>query len=175
MSKQTLTSTAWWKSYRNALEDCDTHRVEVFFRSLAPRQGTHDRRKQVFDELKQKQETGLLDGYSMNVVGEGLCLCEQCQETRLARHLNETLRTLRECDAANMEPLGFSERVVDSSFTDETYTLLVPPEVSLAVYIDDSLQGVFPSSIDGTPISVGEFLTALADLEPMQTATQAQP
>lgn len=174
MSAETIETTQWWEKYSSDAETCETHRIELFVRSLTPSQGTHDSRKWMLYRLEGMVESDFLDSYDINVVGEGMCLCESCLDTRLARHMYETLTTLRDGGDATVEPLGFSERTIDSSLTDEQYSVLTPPEISLAVYVDDTLRGVFPATVDGKRVTVTDYFDAISTLQTRQTSNRAE-
>ncbi len=174
MSDETIATTSWWESYRTDVAAGQPHRIEVFFRSLAPSQGAHDKRRRIVSQLDEASSTSSLDSYDLHVVGDGMCLCEDCAETRLARHMHDTLATLREGGSDEIEPLAFSTRTVDSQMTGEHYTLLVPPEVSLAVYVDSSLRGVFPAAVEEVTVSVTDFLDAFTTLENAPATVQAE-
>lgn len=174
MSEETIVTTPWWERYSTDLVSRETHRIEVFFRSLAPSQGAHNARTGILQRLSEADDRNLIDGYDVNVVGEGVCLCEDCAETRIARHMYETLSTLRSGGEPDVEPVGFRERSVDSAMTGEAYSVLVPPEVTFAVYVDGTLRGVFPSTVDGHTVTVSEYLDALSTLDSRRPTARAQ-
>ena len=174
MSDAHIDTTAWWERYRTDVLADEQHHIEIFFRSLAPNQGSHDKRRTILERLEGAAEDAVLDSYDINVVGDGMCLCQDCGETRIARHMHETLTSLRSGGSEDVEPTGFAERVVDSQMTGEHYRLLVPPEVSVAVYVDDSLRGVFPAVVEDVPVSVSDFLRALATVETVPVPAQAE-
>jgi hypothetical protein len=176
MSGSHIGTTGWWERYRADVLADKSHRIDIIFRSLAPSQGLHDKRGDILKRVERAAESSVLDVYDITVVGEGLCLCDDCATTRIARHMHETLRTLRHGGSKDIEPTGFVERPVDSQMTGEHYRLLVPPEVSLAVYVDDSLRGVFPATVGGSSVSVDDFLDALETLDdvPGHARTEVQ-
>lgn len=174
MFDETIATTSWWKRYRTDVAVGQPHRIEVVFRSLAPGQGAHDRRRRIVHRLEEAANTVLLDSYDLRIVGEALCLCEDCTETRLGHFVHDTLSTLREGGSDAVDPLAFSTRTVDSRMTGEHYTLLVPPEVSLAVYVDGSLRGVFPADVEGVTVSVTDFLDAFTSLDDAQVTPQVE-
>ena len=148
--------------------------IDVFFRSLAPSQGSHDKRRRILQRLDAAAESSSLATYNIHVIGDGMCLCEDCTSTRIARHMHETLSSLRDGGSDRIEPTGFAERSVDSEMTGEHYPLLVPPEVTLAVYVEDVLRGVFPARVEGTSVSVSDFLEAYSSIETESTVSQAE-
>jgi hypothetical protein len=174
MSGSHIDTTGWWERYRADVQTEKPHRITVFFRSLAPSQGSHDRRSGILDRVERAAEMSVLDSYDITVVGEGLCLCDDCASTRIARRMHETLQTLRRGGSEDIEPTGFVERPVDSQMTGEHYRLLVPPEVSLAVYVGDSLRGVFPATVGGASVSVDGFLDALETLGDVSARAQTE-
>lgn len=174
MSDETISKTSWWERYRTDVAAGKSHRIEVFFRSLAPSQGSHGKRRRIISQLGEADDASAIDGYDINVVGDGMCLCDDCTETRLARHMHDKLSRLRKGGGNMVKPLGFRERTVDSQMTGEHYTLLVPPEVSLAVYVDDTLRGVFPAKVEGRSVSVTDYLEAFTTIEPVMEANQVE-
>ncbi len=174
MSSTQIDTTPWWERYRTDVTAGGLHHIDVFFRSLSPTLGAHDKRRRLLTRLDEAIDRDSLDSYDISILGEGMCLCDDCRETRIARHMHETLTMLREGGADDVEPFGFDERNVDSQLTDEHYNLLVPPNVSIAVYIDDSLRGVFPAEVDGICVTVEEFLDALTTLDRSTVASQAE-
>ncbi|MXR52961.1 hypothetical protein GRX03_15280 [Halovenus sp. WSH3] len=86
----------------------------------------------------------LIDSYEISMLGERLCYCCQCRESSGADRLRETVDQLRGWEDGGLAASGFEERDIDSAITDEQYRVIVPPELTLGVYFDDTLAGVFP-------------------------------
>lgn len=170
MSGETIVPDPWWKRYRSALAACESRRFEVFFRSLAPSPGAHSQHKRIIDRLDDVASGDQIDGYDITVLGEQLCLCDTCRGTQMGEYLHERLEELREWRGGGARPLSFNERMVQCSITDEEYTILEPPNVTLAVYGDEELQGVFPAQIEGRAVGVLDFLEGVEsvpiDIEP---------
>jgi hypothetical protein len=144
-----------------AVETADEHRLDVFVRSYVPVSGTHSQRTRLLERLSTATEHGLIDEYSVDVLGEGVCLCHNCQQTGLANQLTDTIRTLRTWRDGSMSATGFTERYVSSSLTQEEYRTLVPPELAVGIYVDGSLSGVFPCGTNESKYSVAEYLDTL--------------
>jgi len=174
MSEETIATTSWWERYRDDVAGGKTHTMDVFFRSLAPSQGSHDKRRQILQRLDAAAESTSLETYNIHVIGDGMCLCEDCTSTRIARHMHDTLSSLRDGGSDRIEPTGFSERSVDSEMTGEHYRLLIPPEVTLAVYVGDVLRAAFPARVEGVPVSVSDFLDAYSSIDTESAVSQAE-
>ncbi|WP_442909429.1 HTH domain-containing protein [Halovenus sp. HT40] len=137
----------WWNEYgRN--HRGNNHRVRVFVRSFAPAPGQHDRHRQLVEGLLFASSNDLITDYDVTVLGNALCTCEHCRTLPEAEALFETVATLREWRYEEMNPIGFTRRQVSSSLTGDRHEILIPPEISLGVYVDGSLAGVFPCATE---------------------------
>lgn len=58
----------------------------------------------------------------------------------------------------------FEARTLDSSIAGETARALVSPRMSVALYCDGDLSGVFPCEIGDVTVSVTDFVSTLAQL-----------
>lgn len=168
MTGETIVPDPWWERYRSALAAYETRRFEVFFRSLAPSPGGHSQHQRIIERLETVAEDGDVDDYDITVLGEQLCLCDTCRGTRVGESIYESIEELRGWRGGGARPLSFTERSVDCSFTDEQYSVLVPPNVCLAVYGDDDLEWVFPAQIEGRTVGVLDFLQGL-DADTVET------
>lgn len=166
MSGQSITTTAWWKTYRSGVRTGETQQAEVFVRSLGPPLGTHGHQSRVFGTLDEAVESGNLDGYETTITGERLCLCESCLELKLGRALVAKLVRIRDLRDQDIEPIGFDTKRVESAITDEQYRVLIPPSCCLSVTVDDTVHGVFPCRIDEEVYRIGDFLEALVGGRP---------
>jgi hypothetical protein len=168
MSWESLLTTPWWEEYRSAVQSSETRGAKLYVRSHAPTPGGHETRRRVFRNLDSAIAQKSLDTYDVTIVGEGLCLCDCCIERPPGRQLVETFSAARDRTPDSVDPVGFEERVVDSTITGEHHRVLVPPELCLTLTADGELVGVFPCRIDGTLFSVPDFLDVL-------TAEPARP
>jgi len=175
MSGTNIVTMSWWEEYSATVSAGSTHRAELFVRSLAPGPGGHRRSKQVLEGLDRASENGILNGYDITVLGTELCLCETCVDAGMRTQLLQKVGRLQEWDSEHVESVGLTERTVDSSITGEHYHSLTPPEQCLAVFVDDSIEGVFPCSIDGDCVTPMEYLHALntADSVPARSLADA--
>lgn len=163
--------TEWWERYTSALEKADTHRLRVFVRSLRPAPGSHDHRERMFERIRTATEQSTIDEFDVQVLGEEICLCPQCEELADVETIHDTARKVADWDDGTLVASGFKEREVNCSFTHEQYRVLVPPETALGVYLDGSLAGVFPCTTDRTEYSIETFLNGVLEGNPPADST----
>jgi hypothetical protein len=173
MSRESVQTTQWWEEYRTAARTSEVRRAEVYVRSHAPTPGGHDYRRRVFERLDDAISDQALDRYDVTIVGDSLCLCEFCVERPPGRQLVETFSAVWDWGDGTVEPVGFEEKVIDSTVTGERHRVLVPPEMCLSLTVDDDIVGVFPSSIDGTAFNTIDVLEAITTGTVKATPNQA--
>jgi len=115
----------------------------------------------------------VLDSYDVTIIGDALCLCENCVDQPPGRKLIEQFGAIWEWSHETVDPLGFEEREIDSSVTGEHHRILVPPELCLLLSVDGELSGVFPCSIEGESYTVEDYLETLAAEPSEQQVTRA--
>lgn len=153
---------SWWDGYRKKLSGGGSHRVETFIRSRTPAVGTHSRRAQLFRTLEQQAETGQIEQYDVTLLGEKLCLCDHCRALHDETEVLDVVEQLDSWRDGGIRSSGFAAHEIDSSITDEQYSVVIPPEVALGVYVDDSLAGVFPCIAAGINFRPEAYLDGLA-------------
>lgn len=159
--------TEWWTRYQEQQESATDHQLKVFVRSFRPPLGVHKQRERIFSKVRDAGKLNCIDGFGIYVTGEGFCLCDRCTEMTKENTLREAVLKLDRWTDQGIEPTGFERRKVDSSFTDESYQVLVPPEIAFGIYLDGSLAGVFPCIADSSRYGVDSYLDGLvADQEP---------
>lgn len=151
----------WWNQYRKRLDTSDQTRLTLYVRSLSPSPGGHSRRRQLRELTRTVSSQGTVDSLEVSVLGEEVCLCDQCLETVVDEEVLRTVNELREWRGGGIKANGFTEREVSSSITEEQYRTVVPPEVCLGVYVEGSLFGVFPCVAEGVTYSPEEFFERL--------------
>jgi hypothetical protein len=159
---QAIALESWWEQYREQLTAGTVTRVELFVRSCTPAPGTHDRRNRLFRSIERQVNDGPLDSYGITVLSDKFCLCANCLEL-YDDGLIETVERLMSWRSGGIRSIGFDEQEVRSSILDEQYTVIVPPELSLGVYVDDSLAGVFPCRADGVNCRPDAYFDGLED------------
>ena len=172
MADQTQQGAAlqsWWDQYQDQLTAGGVNRVELFIRSCTPALGTHDRRNQLFRSIEQQVNDGPLERYDITVLSDKFCLCENCQEL-YDDGLIDTVKRLMSWRSGGIRSTGFGEQDVDSSILDEQYTVIVPPEITLGVYVDDRLVGVFPCRAAGVNCRPGAYFEGLENRELLEAA-----
>ena len=151
----------WWNQYRKRLSAADRSRLTLYVRSLSPSPGGHNRRRQLRELTRTVSSQGAVDAVGVSVLGEEICLCDQCLEAVVDEEILRTVNKLRKWRGGGIKATGFTERAVDSAITEEQYRTVVPPEVSLGVYVEGSLVGVFPCAAEGVTHSPEEFFERL--------------
>jgi hypothetical protein len=146
----------------------DSPSVDLYLRSLSPPAGTHDQQAEVIDRLSELSSSDRLDGLSVSVWGERVCLCEVCAGTGSGRAVLDRLEEFRSWAGTVEEAeLPFEHRTIRSEYTRTEQGVIVPPCVTMAVYSGDTLVGVFPHSVSDETRTVSDALEALeAALEP---------
>lgn len=170
-----LLSTTWWHQYTETLRESATHQVTACVRSVAPALGQHDSRALVLSELDSVVGSGLLDSCGLTVLSDRICRCQQCQRAPEAAQLLDTVETLSGWASSDLRSCGFEERTVCSEITCEEYRVIVPPELSIGIYADDSLVGVFPSATDSDIFTPNDYVSALVARRADHTGTVHGP
>jgi hypothetical protein len=155
------TITDWWSQYQERKESTTSHHLNVFVRSFRPPLGVHGQRKRIFSKVRHANNRGRIDGFDIYVTGEGFCLCDQCAEVAEENTLREAVLQLDRWTEEGLEPTGFERREVNSSLTDESYQVLVPPEIAFGIYLDGTLAGVFPCLTDDSRYGIESYLHCL--------------
>jgi len=141
----------------------DDRRVEVFVRSMLPPLGAKSCQEALIERFDELATESTLDGVSVSITGNRLCLCDTCSGTDAERDLLDRFADLDEWGAEYDATASsfFETKELDSSMTGETARALVPPRVSTALYCDGALSGVFPCRIEGREYTVADFADAL--------------
>lgn len=125
--------------------------------------GLKGSQERVFERLDDMVEQSRLDDVSVRVTGERLCLCETCTGTDAGGALLEAFRDLDDWGSGfDASVSQFFERpTIDSPIAGHTARALVPPRVTVALYVDESLSGAFPCRMGTETYSVEDFFEAL--------------
>ncbi|WP_324760517.1 HTH domain-containing protein [Haloarcula sp. GH36] len=136
--------------------------VELFVRSLAPH-GAHERQQAIVERLEQLQEDDCIESVTCTVWGDRICpeTAPRLTDGRSVLQNIARLRTWAQTHDASLEPF-FAERTVQSACED-TYTVIVPPVVCLAISRDEELWGVFPCRKADDTLSAMDGLATVAD------------
>lgn len=150
----------WWGQFRRRRERSTTSHVEVYLSACAPVPGTHAQRNCFFDRLAAATDEQI-ESYGTTVLGNALCRCERCRSRDHHRDLLATVTELMTWEGAGLTGCGFVEREIDSTVTGEQYSVISPPALSVGVYVDDALVGVFPCQDNDSHYTPEQFLTRL--------------
>lgn len=135
-------------------------RLELWVRSHTP-YGAYSRRRSALERLSHLKSEGDIESFTVNVwdEGAGMMTGEPLDAFDSRRKLGEFAAWAA---AHGCTLPGFKERHLESTFTDETCTRFDPPILTLAVYDDDELLGVYPCADGENSHTVGTVLESLA-------------
>lgn len=133
-----------------------TDTVEVYVRSLSP--DCSPQQRPIFDQLNQLSREGVIDYWTVYVVGEKVCP-ETANVTQPGQFICARIEQFKDWAERNGVSFGrfFEQRPVSSEITGEAFETMVLPSVTLAEYDEqDTLRFVSPC-FDGetqyTPMS----------------------
>lgn len=169
-----LSLTPWWERYNRERANAGHDQVRVFIRSLAPAHGQHDSRARVLDGLNSAAQFGHVERWELSLLGDQICRCKSCQNSTEASQLLETAEALANWEDDGLRSTGFSERTVVSEITGEEYRVIVPPELSIGVYLDEQLIGVFPCVSGADVFRPMDFARILVKSGPERQDTTAR-
>ncbi|WP_254545955.1 HTH domain-containing protein [Halomarina pelagica] len=156
------------------MSDADTRRtVELFVRSLtsSERQACLDA---TLERLSRLESDGHIDGFTVSVWGDGVCLSGRAAETEAAAEIRERVEEFSEwAESAGVELPGFERRETRSLVTGGCHENLSLPVMALADRTDDDLSFVAPCVDGGTVHTVGDRLAALAGEDGERTRGQS--
>lgn len=154
-----------WTVHRQTIRESDDVRVQVFLRSLGAPAGSHGKQAAVFETLDRLEDAGVVSSSSVTLWGDRIYLSDRCSHTPVGEFVREKIREFKQwaLDREGID-LRFEHRTVDSSITGESFEMIRPPRVCLAVYAADGLSGVFPCAMDGEERCVRSYLDELAEL-----------
>lgn len=147
--------------------------MELFVRSLTPR-ATRGRLEDLIERLEVLETRGRIQAFEVHVWGSRIDRTSAAARTEVGQFVTERVEAFSEWACENDRSLGsfFEEESVESTITDEEYTVTTLPTATLAEYVDDDLWFV-------APCSDGESMATIEDrLEVIRSdgrATNAQP
>jgi hypothetical protein len=152
------------------LRDAEAVRVDVFH--CVSMHGTHEQQRAVLDRLESLADAGHVDRVGRQAWTHELTPeadDEWCESARAA--YSRFWSWARERDRT-LEP-AFRTRTVRSMVSEETYDVITFPVLCVAVYADESLALVAPST-DPTTDSTYTVVDCLSDLETTVDPSQAK-
>jgi hypothetical protein len=158
----------WRRETRDALRTATSARIDVYVRSLLPPPGAKEAQNETLARLREAVEAGPVADPSVHVWGERLCICETCLETESGREWLDTVREFERWGDEYGAAVGsyFEHTSLTASMTGGTYRGVVPPRLTAALYVDGSLQGVFPARFEGSPYTVRDFAEVVGRIAP---------
>lgn len=156
-------ASEWWDAKTRSLQSGCPPRIEVFVRSFAPPIGVREQQHRVLDRLATLERQGILETVSVDVWGKAVCPDGHCGETRAGERILDRVEAFRAWARDLEVPVEspFEEYNVRAATTGEEFRKIVLPRICLGVYSDTELEVVLPCRLDGDPISVESFLSAL--------------
>lgn len=150
-----------------------TKTLELYVRSLSPPASTAQL-DAVLDRLDDLEATDRIASYSVHVWGKQVRPTTADQST-VSSDIHDRLTTFRawaEREGMALAP-SFRTKDVRLSFTDEAYTVVILPVMTLAEYVDDDLTFVAPCTDGETVYTVHDRLEALEKTEPPTESERA--
>jgi len=151
----------WTQTCCDAAAEGRTLHVRIHTRSVVPAFGTRDYHDEVRERVRRLADVGTIDDVSVEAWGNqvGTTHSEHVDAKTAA-----TVETYQAWADRHDVALPFEERHCNSTLIDDTYTVLVPPHLLLAVADGDgTVIGVAPTVDGSASISVMDLLTRLAD------------
>jgi DNA-binding Lrp family transcriptional regulator len=144
--------------------DADTEpvTVELYVRSLCSG-AERPPQDAAIERLERLERDGVLEEYTVRVWGRRVSPDSAAAETAAGRFVLSRIGEFRNWarrTGASVRSF-FDTHEVDSSITDESYTAITVPTLTLAEFHGDDLHRVTPCSLDGAVHTVGDHLDAL--------------
>ncbi len=136
--------------------------VDLRVRDLTPLD-VHDWQDEVISRLQAFKDAGTIREYSVSVWGRSMSTSPDEDSIVAATDALETVHEFEAWAANNGHSLkpGFRRRELTSLVSETTREVIEVPILCLAIYIDDALQAVYPSSASETVYTVADGLDAL--------------
>lgn len=146
------------------MDDSTQRRVELYVRSLAP-SGTRNEQDAIVERLLDLERWDVVDDVDLTVWGDAVCLDSASAQAGTGKRVAERIRDFYSwCEdrRASLDPF-FAWSNVDSSISGDSFRRVVPPHCCLAIYVDDQLEEVYPSSVEGDVRSLEDGLRSLEE------------
>lgn len=153
-----------------------TKTAELYVRSLAP-QGLQSTQDTVIGRLDALKSDGKVDDYTVVVWGNRLPPESSAGQTTTGQRLHETVKQFRQWAAGSEMSLesSFPTETIRSEVTEEEYTCIRFPMLTLAEYQDGTLQFVSPCSDEDTRYTIHDRLNALEATQDVPNPTPSVP
>ena len=144
------------------MDDSTSRRVELYVRSLAPC-GTRNEQDAIVERLLDLERRDVVDDVDLMVWGDAVCLDGASVRAGAGQRVAERIQDFfcwAEDREVSLEPF-FTWSDVDASMSGESFRRVVPPQRCLATYVDDGLEDVYPSSVEGSLRSLEDGVSSL--------------
>lgn len=146
------------------MDDNTQRRVELYVRSLAPC-GTRNEQDAIVERLLDLERRDVVADVDLTVWGDAVCMDDASSRVGVGQRVADRIRDFHcWCDdrQVSLDPF-FTWSEVESSIAEDSFRRVVPPQRCLAIYVDDRLEDVYPSSVEGDVRSLEEGLASLED------------
>lgn len=136
--------------------------LDLYIRSLAQR-GTQTGQDAVITRLEGLDEQGVIAEFTVHVWGERVAFDTATARTNAGKEVMERVEAFRAwADQSGISVKSFFDaEKTQSTITDEEYTIITLPTITLVEYVGDSLRFVAPCTDGETFYSVADRLDAL--------------
>lgn len=148
-------------------EGVEGRRIEAYLRGACPAI-VREHQESVLERLDRLSEAGPID---VGVQTWAKRAAVDDEASLGVRKYGEFAAWAREANVT-IRPF-FDTRTCYSSIAGRPREVLVAPVVCIAAYADDNLRAVYPHADDGRTYTVGDFLSALEDEEPVDPGPES--
>ena len=148
--------------------------MELYVRSLSPT-SFRDRQERVINRLERLEAIGAIGDYTVEVWGDRLAEPD-VHRTETGRRISELIERFRSWADDHGKSISryFDAETVRSKMTDEEYSQIAFPAMTLAEYGPDGLEFVTPCSDGETVHSVRDRLDALEAASPLESTSSRE-
>lgn len=145
----------------------------MYLRSFAPPIGVKEHQEEVVSKLREFDECGRLETVDVTIWGDAVCPDGCCAETRPGREILDRMAELQQWgseESCTVEQT-FEEKHATSSVTDEAFTKIVPPRITIGVCSRGDIRLVLPCRLGNETVCVTDFLNAVERTESIQQSS----
>lgn len=159
MRDSELPATDWWQRHEtNVLHD-EPVRFDLFVRTLGAPIGTHRRQSAILERIERLDRRDAIDTGRVTVWGDSVCVSACCADRAVVRSIRDRIESFREWSRTRRDvATAFDSRAVRSSITGEQFDVIDLPTICLAVYVESSLEGLFPITVGDQELTIESYL-----------------
>lgn len=138
--------------------------LELYVRSLSPA-GARNHQEQILERIAHLDDEGTIAGYDVHIWGDELCLSAAATQTDAGQFVRNRVSAFKQWAQENGVSFesGFDAHETQLGFTEEEYTTIEFPMMTLAEFQGDNLVSVAPGSTRNSAYTISDRLNALAD------------